>query len=115
VHPEHAVFNDVTRGSGPINEGVIGHNRRARLLAKLLITDRCEVLAEVKASSETVDEAVCRNGGANVLDHISFGPNACLARELDHVEHDRGDVYFECASATVWHVPLVFQPFQAFT
>src|SRR5256885_12549027 len=90
--PEGAVSHQVLTRSGPTDQGAVGKQGLTQLPFEIAVTNHFEMTAHIEPRRKPGDQSINGDGRTDVLDNVSLRPNACCAREPEHVQHYQGKV-----------------------
>ncbi len=112
---ECAVSHHVLTGSGPAYQRAIAEQGLAHLPLKITVTDHFKVTAHVESRGKPSNQSINGDGRTDVLDYVSFGPDARRAREPEHIHHHHGKVLAQSSPLPAHFVPAISHPLQAVT
>src|SRR6185369_6547768 len=106
---ECAISDHMLTGTGPIDECAICQQGLAHLPPEVSVANYFEVTPYIEAGGQAGNQAIDGDRRTDILNDISFRPDARGARKSEHVQHYQSKVLAQSTTLTAHLVPAISQ------
>src|SRR5215469_11983700 len=96
-HSQSSIADKIGVTAKPSGNGIRGSEAAHGVPPQVTFAGRFQMPPNVRSRTESFDQAVQGNSGADVFDYVALRPNPGLPRKHQQVKHDGGDAFTQAA------------------